>query len=101
MASGYTTEEQRRIHAGLEAGTVAPRSDLLLQRSKRWQRRSCWWTTRPPCARWRASPCAAPATRRFEASNGKEGLALLDGSKLNLIVSDVNMPVMNGIEFPT
>ena len=25
MASGYTTEEQRRIHAGLEAGTVAPR----------------------------------------------------------------------------
>jgi methyl-accepting chemotaxis protein len=25
MASGYTTEEQRRIHAGLDAGTVAPR----------------------------------------------------------------------------
>lgn len=25
MASGYTTEEQRRIHAGLEAETVAPR----------------------------------------------------------------------------
>ncbi|MFO1456389.1 MAG: response regulator [Steroidobacteraceae bacterium] len=35
----------------------------------------------------------------LEASNGKEGLALLDGGKLNLIVSDVNMPVMNGIEF--
>lgn len=26
LASGYTTEEQRRIHAGLEAGTVAPRA---------------------------------------------------------------------------
>lgn len=25
MASGYTTEEQRRIHAGLDAGAVAPR----------------------------------------------------------------------------
>jgi hypothetical protein len=25
MGSTYTTEEQRRIHAGLEAGTVAPR----------------------------------------------------------------------------
>lgn len=35
----------------------------------------------------------------LEATNGKEGLALLDGGKLNLIVSDVNMPVMNGIEF--
>jgi len=34
-----------------------------------------------------------------EAANGKEGLALLDQGKLNLIISDVNMPVMNGIEF--
>jgi two-component system chemotaxis response regulator CheY len=35
----------------------------------------------------------------MEASNGKEALGLLDGNKLNLIISDVNMPVMNGIEF--
>jgi two-component system chemotaxis response regulator CheY len=34
-----------------------------------------------------------------EAANGKEGLAMLDQGKLNLIISDVNMPVMNGIEF--
>lgn len=34
-----------------------------------------------------------------EAANGQEALALLDGEKLNLIISDVNMPVMNGIEF--
>jgi two-component system chemotaxis response regulator CheY len=35
----------------------------------------------------------------LEAGNGKEALGLLDGAKLNLIISDVNMPVMNGIEF--
>ena len=34
-----------------------------------------------------------------EAANGKEALAMLDAGKLNLIISDVNMPVMNGIEF--
>jgi two-component system chemotaxis response regulator CheY len=34
-----------------------------------------------------------------EAVNGQEALGLLDGEKLNLIISDVNMPVMNGIEF--
>ena len=34
-----------------------------------------------------------------EASNGKEALAMLDAGKLNLVISDVNMPVMNGIEF--
>ncbi len=35
----------------------------------------------------------------LEAGNGQEALALLDGEKLNLIISDVNMPVMNGIDF--
>lgn len=34
-----------------------------------------------------------------EASNGQEGVAQLDGGKLHLIISDVNMPVMNGIDF--
>jgi len=33
----------------------------------------------------------------IEASNGKEGLSKLDGQKINLIISDVNMPVMDGI----
>ncbi|MBL8332097.1 MAG: response regulator [Rubrivivax sp.] len=36
----------------------------------------------------------------LEASDGRQGLAQLDkGGKVNLIVSDVNMPNMNGIEF--
>lgn len=35
----------------------------------------------------------------LEAANGKEGLAMLNSGKLNLIISDVNMPIMNGIEF--
>jgi two-component system, chemotaxis family, chemotaxis protein CheY len=34
-----------------------------------------------------------------EGSNGKDALAKLGQQKVNLIVSDVNMPEMNGIEF--
>ena len=34
-----------------------------------------------------------------EAENGQLALGKLDEGKLNLIISDVNMPVMNGIEF--
>jgi two-component system chemotaxis response regulator CheY len=35
----------------------------------------------------------------LEAGNGQEGLARFDGERIHLIISDVNMPVMNGIEF--
>lgn len=34
-----------------------------------------------------------------EAGDGKEGLAKLDAHKVQLIISDVNMPVMDGIAF--
>ncbi len=34
-----------------------------------------------------------------EAANGQEGLQQLTGERVHLIVSDVNMPVMDGITF--
>ena len=35
----------------------------------------------------------------IEGSDGKDALAKLNGQKVHLIISDVNMPRMNGIEF--
>jgi two-component system chemotaxis response regulator CheY len=35
----------------------------------------------------------------IEAEDGQAALALLDGREVNLAICDVNMPVMNGIEF--
>lgn len=34
-----------------------------------------------------------------EAADGKDALAKLNGNKVNLIISDVNMPNMDGISF--
>ncbi|KAF7773818.1 two-component system, chemotaxis family, response regulator CheY [Pseudoalteromonas citrea] len=35
----------------------------------------------------------------IEGRDGKDALAKLNGTKIHLIISDVNMPNMNGIEF--
>lgn len=35
----------------------------------------------------------------IEASDGKDALGKLDGQKIHLIISDVNMPNMDGITF--
>ncbi len=35
----------------------------------------------------------------IEACDGKDALSKLDGRKINLIISDVNMPNMDGITF--
>lgn len=37
--------------------------------------------------------------RVVEASNGAEALAALGANKLDLILCDINMPVMDGLEF--
>ena len=35
----------------------------------------------------------------LEAHDGQNGLTRLDGQKLNLIITDINMPVMDGLTF--
>jgi two-component system chemotaxis response regulator CheY len=35
----------------------------------------------------------------LEGSNGQEGLARLDGASVQLIITDINMPVMDGLTF--
>jgi two-component system chemotaxis response regulator CheY len=35
----------------------------------------------------------------LEAVDGRDALAKLDGQKINLVISDVNMPNMDGISF--
>ncbi|MFM2051283.1 MAG: hypothetical protein RL682_1774 [Pseudomonadota bacterium] len=35
----------------------------------------------------------------IEAGDGQAALALLDGRQISMAVCDVNMPIMNGIEF--
>ena len=35
----------------------------------------------------------------LEAGDGKAALALMDGRQVNMAVCDINMPIMNGIEF--
>ncbi len=38
-------------------------------------------------------------TQVFEAGNGAEALAILQESQVDLILCDINMPVMDGLEF--
>ena len=35
----------------------------------------------------------------FEASNGEEALKLMESQRIDLILADINMPRMNGLEF--
>jgi two-component system chemotaxis response regulator CheY len=45
--------------------------------------------------------CGIPLGEIHEAGNGKEGMEVLDRSWVDLILVDINMPVMNGEEMIT
>lgn len=42
------------------------------------------------------SMCGIDNGHLFEASNGKEGLVILENNEIDLLLIDINMPVMNG-----
>lgn len=44
------------------------------------------------------SLAALPLGEVFEASNGSEALSVLDESWIDLVLADINMPVMDGVE---
>ncbi|HET8933998.1 MAG TPA: response regulator [Polyangiales bacterium] len=46
-----------------------------------------------------ASTLSTAGHQVVEASNGMEGLEILKTRKFNLIISDINMPVMDGLTF--
>ena len=53
-----------------------------------------------PTVRQQLRLCLETAGYRVaEAANGQLGLEQADKSPVNMVISDVNMPVMNGIDF--
>lgn len=42
--------------------------------------------------------CGLDSSSIFEASNGKEGLSILDKNQIDLLLIDINMPVMDGMK---
>ncbi len=40
-----------------------------------------------------------PINNLFEAGNGQEGLDIINDNWIDLVFTDINMPVMDGIEF--
>ena len=45
--------------------------------------------------------CGIPMGQVFQAANGREGLEVLDSNWIDLVLVDINMPVMNGEEMIT
>ncbi|MBI1356761.1 MAG: response regulator [Acidobacteria bacterium] len=45
-----------------------------------------------------ALAAGVPVSRMLEASDGAEALALLEANTVNLVITDINMPNMNGFE---
>jgi two-component system chemotaxis response regulator CheY len=42
--------------------------------------------------------CGVPINRLYEAANGREGLDVLEKEWIDVVIVDINMPVMGGME---
>ncbi len=42
--------------------------------------------------------CAYDSASIFEACNGKEGLSVLEEHQIDLLLVDINMPIMDGVQ---
>ena len=56
-------------------------------------------TTRPAFAKWSRSPSATAGYAVIEAGDGREGLAKAKSHSIQLVITDLNMPGMDGLEF--
>lgn len=42
--------------------------------------------------------CGYESTSIFQASNGREGLQIIEDQEIDLLLVDVNMPIMDGVQ---
>ncbi len=58
----------------------------------------CWSTTTPSTARWSACSLQPQGCAITEAVNGKEALDRLGREPFDIVLLDVHMPVMDGMQ---
>ena len=59
---------------------------------------SCWWKTTPPIRSWPPTSCRIGAIVVEIAGDGQEAICLTEQNRYDVILMDVQMPGMNGLE---